>query len=85
MTASAAYVLPPIEADSINTTNVPFGITDAMLISSTVAENDYTAWNAATAYTAGDFVIRTTATTHSIYLRLLNGTSATAPKDDATN
>ena len=46
MTASAAYVLPPIEADSINTTNVPYGITDAMLTSSTVAETDYTAWNA---------------------------------------
>lgn len=84
-TASPAYILPPVEADSINTTTVPFGITDAMLTSSTVAETDYTAWNAATAYTAGDFAIRTTATTHAIYLRLISGTTATAPEDDATN
>ena len=84
-TASPAYVLPPVEADSINTSTVPFGITDAMLTSSTVAETDYTAWNAATAYTAGDFAIRTTATTHAIYLRLISGTTATAPEDDATN
>ena len=38
---------------------VPTTITDAMLISSSVAEADYAAWNAATAYTVGNRVIRT--------------------------
>lgn len=61
----------------------PVVITDAMLISSDVPETDYTAWNAATAYVAGDRVIRTS--THRIYERLVNGTTATAPESDPTN
>lgn len=43
----------------------PVTITTAMLTSSTVAENDYAAWSAATTYAAGDFVIKTS--THRIY------------------
>jgi len=43
----------------------PITITDAMLISSSIAENDYTAWSSATTYAVGDRVI--SATTHRIY------------------
>ena len=63
----------------------PLTIADAMLISSTVAETDYAAWNAATAYTLGQRCIRTTATTHKIYERIVAGTTATAPESDTTN
>ena len=61
----------------------PLAITDAMLTSSTVAETDYAAWNGATAYVIGDKVIRVS--THRIYERLTNGTTATAPELDSTN
>jgi len=61
----------------------PVTITDAMLVSSSLAETDYPAWNGATAYTSGGRVIRTS--THSIYQRLTSGTSATAPESDPTN
>lgn len=61
----------------------PVAITDAILVSSTRAENDYTAWNGATAYVVGNRVIRTTP--HMIYERLVNGTTATAPESDAVN
>lgn len=63
----------------------PITLTDAMLISSNVAETDYTAWNAATAYTLAQRCIRTTATTHKIYERVVAGTTATAPEADTTN
>ncbi len=68
-----------------NTMNVikPVTITDAMFSSSTVAENDFAAWSAATAYVIGNKVIR--AATHRIYERLTNGTTATAPESDTTN
>lgn len=62
---------------------VPTTITDAMLVDSSVAEDDYTAWSAATAYVAGDRAIR--AATHSIYERLVDGTTATEPENDAVN
>ena len=55
----------------------PTTITDAMLTSSTVPETDYTAWNAATAYTLAQRVIRVS--THKVYERLVAGTTATAP------
>lgn len=61
----------------------PVTITDSSLTSTTVSENDYTAWNGATAYSIGDHVIRTA--THRIYERLTNGTTATAPESDTTN
>lgn len=63
----------------------PTIITDAMLISSTVSETDYTAWNAATAYALGDRCIRTATGTHKIYERAVPGTTATAPESDTTN
>lgn len=62
---------------------VPTAITDAMLVSSSVPETDHAAWSAVTAYLVADRVVR--ATTHSIYERLVDGTTATAPEDDATN
>lgn len=61
----------------------PLSVNDITLTSSSVAENDYAAWNAATAYAVGDRVIRTS--THRIYERLIAGTTATAPENDAAN
>lgn len=64
---------------------VPATITDAMLVSCTVAEPaaGEAAWNAATAYTVGQEVIR--ATTHRKYKRVVAGTTATEPENDTTN
>lgn len=62
---------------------VPTTITDDMLVSSSLPETDHAAWAAATAYTVGTRVIRTS--THSIYERLVAGTTSTAPEDDAVN
>jgi hypothetical protein len=59
---------------------VPYAITDARLSSSSVPESDYPAWSAATAYAAGQRVIRTQ--THRIYERQTAGTSAAAPEAD---
>ena len=61
----------------------PVTITDARLTSSSVAETDYSAWAAATAYALGARVIRTTV--HKIYQRLVAGTTATAPELDTVN
>ncbi|MFZ2998725.1 MAG: hypothetical protein WA071_00105 [Undibacterium umbellatum] len=43
----------------------PIAITDAMLVSSTAAENDYAAWNSSATYVMGNRVISTI--THRIY------------------
>lgn len=59
-------------------------VTDAILTSSNVTEADHAAWSAATAYTAGTRVIRTTGV-HRIFERLVDGTTATAPESDAVN
>ena len=63
----------------------PVTVTDSMLISSTASEpgTGEVAWNGATAYTAGQRVIR--AATHRVYERIVPGTSATAPESDAVN
>lgn len=61
----------------------PISITDAMLVSSTLPETDYAAWDAGTAYSVGNRVIRTT--THSVYQRTVAGTTATAPESDSVN
>lgn len=61
----------------------PIPVTDSILTSSTITETDYAAWNAATAYSVGDRVIRTS--THRIYERLIAGTTATAPESDSAN
>lgn len=60
----------------------PTAVTSAMLISTTATET-YSAWNGATAYTAGDIVLRTA--TQRLYQRLISGTTATAPESDTTN
>jgi hypothetical protein len=67
---SALIVIPPI------------AVTDAVLTSSTVAETDYAAWSAATNYTIGTRVIRTT--THTIYENVLAGIDATVPESAPT-
>ena len=61
----------------------PLTVTDSILTSSSLAETDYAAWNAATAYNAGDRVIRTSV--HRIYERVIAGTTATAPESDPVN
>lgn len=53
--------------------------TSASLYYSNVAENDYSAWNAATNYNIGDLVIRTQ--THTVYECLIAGVNATPPED----
>ncbi len=58
----------------------PMTVTDAMLVSSSVPENDYAAWNSGTTYAAGARVILTS--THRIYESIqgsnLNQNPATA-------
>ena len=63
----------------------PTVITAAMLTSATVAEPDTgeVLWNAATAYTVEQQVIRTT--THMKYERKVAGTTATPPENDTVN
>ena len=60
----------------------PVTIDDTVLTSSTALEDDYTAWNAATNYSVGDRVIRTT--THAVYENLIAGVDATNPEDAPT-
>jgi len=60
----------------------PTTMTPAMLISSDAVEA-YATWNAATNYSVGARVVRTT--TNRIYERLVAGTSATLPELDLVN
>lgn len=62
----------------------PIAVTDAMLTSSSVPEADYPVWNAATAYTVGQRVIRTTGV-HKVFERKVAGTTAAAPETDTIN
>lgn len=55
----------------------PVTITDAILISSTLPENDYAAWNSGTSYVAGDKVI--VVATHKIYESLTSNTNKYPP------
>lgn len=57
----------------------PTEITDAMLVSSSVDEDDFPEWNAATNYTLGTQVIRLT--THRVYTNLVAGVDATLPEN----
>jgi len=57
----------------------PIEITDAMLSSSTVAENDHPAWNAGTAYVTGNRVILTS--THRRYEALAASTGVNPASD----
>lgn len=58
---------------------VPIEMTDIALVSSNIPENDYPEWDAATDYTIGDSVIRTT--THRIYENLVGGVDPTYPEN----
>lgn len=58
-------------------------VTDTMLLSSTVAENDHPEWVANTAYTVGTYVIRPT--THRIYSCTGDITSDVPPEIDTAN
>lgn len=49
----------------------PQPVTDAILLSSTVPENDYAAWSSATTYGLGAYVIKTS--THRVYKSLQAG------------
>lgn len=51
----------------------PIPVTDAILTSSSIAEDDYTAWNSATAYVAGNRCILVA--THKIYEAQVNNTN----------
>lgn len=62
----------------------PVPVTDAVLTSSNVAETDYAAWNAATAYVVGDRVIRTASGVHKIFENLIAGVDATNPESAPT-
>lgn len=57
----------------------PTTMTDATLLSSSVAEDDFAEWNAATNYTIGAKVIRLT--THRIYESIVGGVDATPPEN----
>ncbi len=56
----------------------PTAVTDSNFVASNVPETDYPAWNAATNYSVGTFVIRTQ--THRIYQNLIAGVDATTPE-----
>lgn len=60
----------------------PITITDALLISSNITENDYAAYNAATTYALGDRCIL--ASTHKIYESAQAGNTAHNPPDNLT-
>lgn len=57
----------------------PIALASAQLVSSSVPETDHPAWNAATNYTVGTLVIRTT--THRIYENMIAGINAALPED----
>jgi len=60
----------------------PHVITDLMMLSSSVAENDYPAWVSGTTYALGDKVIRTNV--HKVFQRYAAGSSTLAPELDPT-
>jgi hypothetical protein len=62
---------------------VPTSITDAVLVSSSVPETDYGEWFAGAVYAVGQFVVRSA--THSVYKRIVAGSSSTPPEQDAIN
>lgn len=62
---------------------IPSDVTDAMMTSSTVAETDHAEWSAATAYSVGDRVIRTTGV-HRRYEALTANTNKT-PESSPTD
>ena len=61
----------------------PVVVTDAVLDSSNVPENDYAEWNVGTAYTVGNRVILLS--THRIYEAVGSSTGVNPATDDGTN
>lgn len=61
----------------------PHLITDSMLVSSSVVENDYPAWVSGTTYALGARVIR--ASVHKVFERLVAGAGTVAPEIDTTS
>lgn len=61
----------------------PMTITESMLVSTNVPENDYPEWVSGTTYVQGARVIRLTK--HMIYERLIAGAGTVPPEDDKTN
>lgn len=61
----------------------PLNVTDAVLTSSSIAEDDHPEWVSGTTYSVGDLRIR--ASTHRVYKRLTAGAGTTAPESDPTN
>ena len=60
----------------------PVPVTDAMLISTNIAENDYPEWNGSTTYALGDRVILTS--THKVYESLQAGNVGKNPVTEPT-
>jgi hypothetical protein len=60
----------------------PTVLTDAMLVSSSIPETEYSLWNAATSYTVGQRVIRLT--THHVYENLIAGVNSGLPEANTT-
>jgi hypothetical protein len=60
----------------------PTNITEANLVSSTVAENDFPAWANGTTYASGAKVIRTQ--THRVYQSLVDGNAGHVPEASGT-
>lgn len=58
----------------------PVTLTDAMLVSSTVPENDHPEWAAPTSYTVGQRVMRSAAGVHKNFENLIAGINATLPE-----
>lgn len=59
----------------------PVTITDSMVVSSNISENDYAAWNSGSTYALGDRVILTS--THKIYESLQNSNTNKNPVTEA--
>lgn len=60
----------------------PITITDSILVSSNIPENDYSAWSSATTYALGNRVILTS--THKVYESLQNSNTNKNPVDYAS-
>ena len=60
----------------------PHLITDSMLVSSSIEENDYPAWVSGKTYALGDKVIRTNV--HKVFQRYAAGSSTVVPELDPT-
>lgn len=61
----------------------PSVIDDDVLVSSNVAENDYSAWSGAATYNTGDRVIKTS--THLVYESLINSNTNNDPETDTSD